>query len=457
MSGGRWPSEDSKKMGFAPEGEPYQWLLLIQKEEQLGIHIGSDVVAQIEKTLLSEFKRDGLTSPAMFVQKVLQPQGLQLEDFERFVRHYLGVQELIAAIGLSGELVTPHEAKALYEREHQELATEAVFFSVSNYLAGVTVIPEAISQFYSNRLANYRLPDRVQVSYVKFGISNFLAEAEAELMKTNLNEISDANYQRLGTNYFRDARTPEEAKAKIREEIIRGRALGQARKKALRFASELFDMKPVRPENLEALARTNELKVALSAPFDREEGPKDFEVGQDFPKAAFKLTPDEPFAGPLMGKDGAYVIALNKKLPSEIPPLEQIRARVTEDYKFNQAMLTARTTGSSFHKTLTNGLAQGKTFSAVCAEAKLKSVELPPFSLSTRSLPEVEDHISLDGRNGLKQIAFSTPPGKVSDFYPTTEGGLILYVKSRLPQDVAKMSAELPGFVASGRQNRQNE
>src|SRR5438874_5850631 len=134
MTDGHWPGEDAKKMGFDTERETYQWLLLIQKQEQLGIHVGSDVVAQIAKNMISRFQKD-IPTPALFVQKVLQPQGLQLEDFERFVRHYLGVQELVATVGLSGELVTPTEAAGLYEREHQEMATEAVFFSVSNYLA----------------------------------------------------------------------------------------------------------------------------------------------------------------------------------------------------------------------------------------------------------------------------------------------------------------------------------
>ena len=457
MSDGHWPGDDAKKMGFDTERETYQWLLLIQKQEELGIHTGSDVIAQIAKNMISRFQKDGVTSPAIFVQQVLQPQGLQLEDFERFVRHYLGVQELVATIGLSGELVAPQEAAALYEREHQELATEGVFFSVSNYLASVTAAPDAISQFYSNRLANYRLPDRVQVSYVKFGVSNLLAQAEADLMKTNLTEIIDANYQRLGTNYFRDAKTPEESKAKIREELIRGRALGEARKKALEFARLLFDKDPARAEDLEKLAKEKGLTVSISTPFDREEGPKDFEMGADFTKASFKLTPEQPLAGPLMGKDGAYVIALNKKLPSEIPSLEQIRARVTADYRHSQAIFTARIEGAAFHKTLTNGLAQGKTFSAICATSKFKPMTLPPFSLSTRALPEVEDHVSLDGRNGLKQIAFSTTPGMASSFVPTNDGGLILYVKSRLPLDETRMKAELPGFAASVRQNRQTE
>ena len=457
MSGGRWPADDAKKAGFDVDRETYYWLLLIQKQNQLGIHISSDLVAQFARNMLSQFQRDGAASPAAFVQQVLQPHGLQLEDFERFVRHYLGVQGLVATIGLSGKLVTPQEATALYEREHEELATEALFFSASNYLATVSAKPEAISQFYSNRQANYRLPDRVQVSYVKVGVSNFLAQAEAALMKTNFTEIVEANYQRLGTNYFRDAKTPEEAKAKIREELIRGRALGEARKKALEFARPLFDIEPPHAEDLEKLAKEKGLTVSISAPFDQVEGPKDLETGADFAKAAFKLAPDQPFAGPFIGKDGAYVIALNKKIPSEIPPLDQIRERVVADYKYNQALTLARAAGVAFHKTLTNGLAQGKSFSALCNEAKLKPVELPPFSLSTRSLPELEDLISLDGRNGLKQIAFNTPPGQASEFHATSEGGIIVYVKSRLPLDVAKMTVELPAFVNSVRQNRQND
>ncbi len=45
----------------------------------------------------------------MFIKQVLKPRGFEVDDLERFVRHYLGVQELIATVGLSGKLVTPQE------------------------------------------------------------------------------------------------------------------------------------------------------------------------------------------------------------------------------------------------------------------------------------------------------------------------------------------------------------
>ena len=140
-------------------------------------------------------------------------------------------------------------------------------------------------------------------------------------------------------------------------------------------------------------------------------------MGPDFAQKAFARTPEDPFAGPILGQDSVYVIALVKKLPSEIPPLDQIRAQVEKDYQFAQALDLARKAGMAFYQTLTNGLAQGKTVAAICADAKLQLVEVPPFSLSTRELPQVEDHLPL---NQFKQIAFTAPLGKVSPFQMTS-------------------------------------
>jgi len=451
---GNWPDQDAKRTGFDPQRETYQWLLVIQKQEQMGVHVGSDVAAQVGREMIHSLERMNVRSADMFFNDLLKPRGFQPEDFERYLRHDLGLRELMSVVGLSGKLVTPDEARALYVREHEELDAEAVFFNPSNYVANVSVTPEAIASFYSNRLANFRIPEQVQVSYVTFGISNLLAQAEADWQKTNFNEVVEMNFQRIGTNYFKDAKTPEEAKAKIREELIRTRALSEARKKAIEFARPLFDMTPPRPENLEILAKSNGLPVEVSLPFDRDYGPTNIDVGAEFVKSAFSRTAEEPFGGPIVGKDGAYVIALKQRLPSRIPSLDEVREKVTADYKMAQAINLARQAGMSFYQTLTNGLAQGKTFEAVCMELKVPLVTVPRFSLSTRELPQFEGQIAL---NQLKQIAFSTPPGKASEFQMTGEGGLIVYVKAKIPADETKMKSELASFVKYVRQKRQEE
>jgi hypothetical protein len=121
---------------------------------------------------------------------------------------------LIKTLGLTGSLITPQEAAAAYQRDHQELSAQIVFFSASNFLSQVVVTPAAVAQFYTNYLAQYRLPDRVQVNYVEFNLTNFLAQAKAELTKTNFDDLVEMNYRRLGADYFPDAKTPDAAKAK---------------------------------------------------------------------------------------------------------------------------------------------------------------------------------------------------------------------------------------------------
>jgi len=451
---GEWPDQEAQRTGFEADRETFYRLLLLQKLKDFNLHVSRQAALQRGRDILRYLGGGQPVSLELLVQRKLSERGLTAEDFERYVRHDLGLQELVTLVGGSGRLVTPEEARAVYAREHEELSVEVVNFLAVDHLAEVIVAPEAVAQFYTNRMAAYRLPERVQVSYVAFPLSNHLAAAEAELVKSNLNALVEANLQRLGTNYLRLAATPEEARARLREGLIRQQALTLARAQAKDFANAVFRLEPPRPENLATLAAEKGLALQVTEPFDRKEGPKGLPVGPAFLQAAFKLTADYPLAGPILGEDAVYVIALRARLPSEVPPLESIRAQVATDYRYEQAVQRARQAGTNFLATLTNGLALGKTFGELCTAAKRKPVLLPPFSLSTRALPEVEQDLPL---SQFKQVAFRTPVGQVSDLTYTRDGGLILHVRSRLPLDQAKMKEELPRFTASLRQVRQNE
>jgi hypothetical protein len=268
----------------------------------------------------------------------------------------------------------------------------------------------------------------------------------------------------MGTNYTHFGKTPDEAKIKIREELIRGQALAIAKKKASQFAVLLDSEKPT-PEDLASAAKTNGLTLKVTEPFDIEAGPKDLVVGADFARVAFSLTPDQPFGPPLEGRDGVYIIGFNKQIPSEVPTLDQVRDKVMTDYKFIQALQQAYIAGTAFHTAVTNGLNQGKTFAAIAETSHYKPVTVPPFSIGTQELahPDIEARANL---NELKQAAFSTPPGKASAFaWPDSQtlqrlanpGGFVLYVKEKLPIDQKTMEAELPKFTQLVRQKRMQE
>jgi hypothetical protein len=91
---------------------------------------------------------------------------------------------------------------------------------------------------------------------------------------------------------------------------------------------------------------------------------------------------------------------------------------------------------------------------AAAADAKLKAVVVPPFSIATEVLPDVEEHLPL---SQYKQIAFTTPVGKVSSFIPVADGGVVIHVQQKLPVDPARMQAGLPEFVKVLRQRKRQE
>lgn len=453
-----WPDSSATRAGWNQEQQAYERIFLVRKLDQYNIRTDADAVAQLAGLLLRQLENHYNTHLTLdeFVDHILKPQGIGADDFERFLEHDLSIQQLISIVGASGKLISPAEIHSLYVQEHQEVKADVVFFSSSNYLASIREpSPTVLGEFYTNELAQYREPDKMQISYVRFNITNYLADAEKQL-GTNLSSEVDYDFNRMGTNVATFGNTPEEQKAKIRDILIRRSALTNATEAAVSFQRELLAKEPAQADNLNALAKEKGLEVKVTKPFDKQYGPSEIEL-PGFPVGdLFNLTADEPFVEtPVPSPDGVYIFAFNKFIPSRVPPLDEIRSRVIEDFKDVQAVRMAQAAGHIFAQSVTNGMAHGQTFSAIAAAAKMNPVSLPAFSASTETLPEVENHqVDLPT---FKQAALNTPPGKASGFVPTRNGGLVVYVHERLPLDEEKMKAELPDFANTVRQQRANE
>ena len=464
FSSGRWPEEDeSSRQFFNLDNQTQRRLILLEKLRDLDLRANDEAVADWIARAFRD-RKSGAFQMELYQQfvKTALPRGRVSENvFVNFVHHQVGLEQLSSIAGLAGGLVTPQEAEAAFRQENEQLSTEVVLFSASNYLAGVEVTPAGLGQFYTNNMALYRIPDRVQVSYVKFAATNYLAEADQQLAQiTNLTQQLDAIYQQRGADFYKDAEgkdlAHDAAIEKIKEEQRQHLALAVARKKATEFLQQLDDLyqkEPKQPDNLDKLAAATGLQSAVTDPFSQREVPKDLNVFDTFAKAAFTLTPEEPMASePILGPDAAFVITFKRRIPSELPPLEAVQEKVTAEFRQREAAEAARKAGQAFYSTLTNGLAQQKSFQAVCLETNVISHKLPPFALTTRALPpEWEGRLDL---SLLKDVAFNLSPGGISRFETTRDGGLVVHLLSRQPVDEAKLKAELPAFTASLRADR---
>ena len=455
----KWPEQDDRlSQKFDVEQQTYARLLRLSEVKEANIHVSNQAAGELARTIFGPNYEKEIDQ---FVAREMVPHGVTADDLGRFLRNDVALQQLGGFAGLSARLVTPREAEASYRREHQEVAADAVFFSPSNYFSKVNMAATAINPWYTNNMADFRIPERVRVTYADFSRSNFLAEAGTEMAKiTNLNARLEEIYVKQGTNAFKDtnglALSKPAALEKIKQEGLNESAARLAFKKANDFASLLSDMKTRRASDLVTEATKLNYKIAVTAPFDMVDGPTNLNVSGTFTRAAFSLTTNDPVSlQVLSGEQGFYVIALKENLPSENPPFESVRARVNEKYRLEQATSLARSAGTNFHAKVLAGLATGRSFTFTSLAETQKIVNLPRFSISTESLPDLEENINF---NRIKQVAFQLEPGKASNYIPTSDGGFVLYIRSPRPLlDEAKLRAELPQFMGSMRYYRQNE
>lgn len=453
---GQWPSGRAGG-DWDERREVTSRLFLLDEAKRLGVSVTDEVAAAriLDLPFLNDERTGGFSRTAYdrFLQVILEDGGLNRQDFEQFMRNEVAIEHLVNVAGTSGALVTPREAEARYRVGNDRYAGKLVYFSATNYLSVVDLSPTNVLQFYSNRVAAYRIPERVQVRYVKFAATNFTADVDKDLASnTNLAAILDAQYAQRGADSFRDAtgnvKTAEAAKEEIREELRRGLALNVARRKANEFANRLYQMEPG-AESLTRLGQETSMEVGTSTPFTQNGVPMGLGVNLEFTRKAFALSAEEPFATPFVGEDGVYVFAFEARIPSEVRPFEEVEASVTDAVRRTESRAGAEAAGRGFAEAAAAALSQGKDFEAIAREAGFQAVVLTNFSSETSGLAELPTRLTL---GEVLRVAADLQPGKVSPFTPGGEGGFVLCLDSREPVPAEKVQQELPGFLTQQRQ-----
>lgn len=449
---GRFPDDvNARQMGFDVEQEARNRLVLLSQIEALGIEVSDQAVAE---WVLRNFGSPGQpeTAKANYRQFLEQMQQRRIppEDINRFIQHEIAIDHMFDVAGAAGELVTLREAARQYRIENERIEAEALRIMATNFLDKVQITPEAVAQFYTNRMAMYRTPEKVAVYYVRFPASNYVAQAEAELAKiTNLTERLDALYQQRGANAFLDTNgqvlPPEQAKLKLREEERDRLALVIARREAAKFGTELFEKEPMAVTNLFVLAEAKGLKVQSTPPFTEQATAPIPGAAPNFAEVAFKLGPERPFSTPLVGEAAVDLIAFKERIPSRVPPLDEIRARVTEDFRQEEARRLAIEEGQRLVKQLRQALKEGKPFANAVFETGHGWIRLPRFSRSSRSVPGWPAYLPF---SRVVSVAAELKEGQLSDFIPLADGGVAIYVRKRQPVEEEELQEALPDQLA---------
>jgi hypothetical protein len=468
---GDWPKDNEMNRQMRPvERETRNRVFLTHKIKELNIQVDDKAVVDWIATAFQdrETKQYHHEYYQRFIQNI-QQNRMKETDFQRYARHQVAIQHLAAVAGASGKLVTPQEAEQTYREEHEKADTKVALFSLSNYVANVEVTDDAIAKFYTNRASAYRLPERLQLSYVEFPATNYLAKADERLAtETNLNQRIDAVYLQRGPSFYTDPSgqplTADAAKARIREDMRKEVALSESRKDAFAFANALADVTAktnvvnvANPaEALESLAAAKGLKTEVTEPFTQMQGPRSLNLPEQFSRMAFRLTPDEPIVSePVQGEDAYYVVSYKQKIPSELPALDTIKERVITDFKRAESMKLTRDAANAFLNSVTNSPNKGEEFAKLATQNGVSFVDLTPFSRDSRS--NIEGLPLQVNPSSLRSTVFELGEGQTSNYMPGSDGGYVIYVEKFLPAADDEVKKELPAFLDELRRRNASE
>ena len=332
--------------------------------------------------------------------------------------------------------------------------------------------------YYAQHLSDYRIPDRVKVAHILFKTTGKTPEEIAaveqkardvlnqikggadfaELAKKNSEDSSASEGGELGwvvrgqtVKQFEDTafgmkpgqvsglirvvygihiikledkqtahlQTFDEVKAAITADLEKQRTADAQQ----RLADELATRLRPQPDAFEPVARKAGLEPKLSPPFRFGQAVADLGSGDAFENLAFQLHKGE-VGTPITVPKGLAVIQLADIVPEHVPALEEVRARVEEDYRADQAKVLAADKAKQF-------AAQAKTgdFAKAAKAAGLTVKESKDFS----------EQESVEGLGSGAQLApaFTLMPGQTSDVVPMGANSVVFRVVSHTPANDA--------------------
>lgn len=466
---GQWPGgkSDFEKFRIDPEREAYNRILVSELIRQQDVQVSPEAVANWIKTVFvaGEGRAFERAIYDRFVADIAK-HGAGLADIERFARFEVGRQHLANVFGAPGELVTPSEARNAFHRENDLMVTEAVLFPATNYLALVRTDAASLATYYTNRAANYRIPDKRAAAYVAFAYSNYFAAVDQEMAKmTNLQQELEQEYLRIGATNFTDEVTgqvlsKEAGVAKLRSQAREQAAEIRARQDAAKIINHVFAATSLTNGEanyalLRAVAATNNATVELSAPFERSGVPAGLDVPPEFGQAAWSVTPVKPVASsPIVGKNAAYVVGFGASVPGRAQTLDEVKAKLTEDYRNDEALRLAREAGQVFASAVTNAANAGKKFSEIAKNLGHEAQAVPEFSLSSTAVPGLDPALPL---GYLQNVGYSLKPGESSPYQQIGRVGVVMHLVERKPVDEAAVQAGLPAFTKRVQEQRRSQ
>jgi peptidyl-prolyl cis-trans isomerase D len=390
---------------------------------------------------------------------------------------------------LKGVKVTPEALGAYFQKDPsryklpEQRQVRYVLIDPDQVRAQVKVSEAELHQYYTQHLSDYRVPDRVKVAHILFKTTGKTPAEVATIEKTAadvLNQIrAGGNFAELAKKYSEDTSAAQggeigwivrgqtvkefedtafsmkpgqvsglvktaygihiikledkqvahlesfdEVKDSIRTELEKQR-LADAQEK---LANQLETQLKANPQQFEAIVRKVGLEPKESPLFKYGQAVPDLGNTDAFENLAFQLRQGE-VGTPISVPKGEAIIEVAQILPEHVPSLNEVRARVEEDYRHDQSKVLAADKAKQFAQEARTG-----DFNKVAKALGLTPQESKDFSES--------EYVEGLANGSQLAEAFTLRPGETSGVVSLGSNSVVFRVVSHKPANQADFAAQ---------------
>ncbi len=374
MYPGRMDAAMLKRLGL--QDQVFEGLVservVVLEAKRLGITIDDNAVAR-EIATAPEYQRDGHFIGTAEIRRVLDLQGMTVEEFENAVRTNL-LRRKLEALVASGASVTNAEVEREYRRRTEQIRAEYVLASAAPLQDKTTVSDAEVAARFAARKDRYAIPERRIASYV-------LVDAAALRPRVT---VTDAEIEADYNEHRDEFKEPEQVCAshilvKVKANPTDKEGHGDAEAKTL--ALGLLD-KLGKGGDFAALAKaSSEDKGSAAQGGDLSCFPRGSMV-QEFENAAFSLAPGAT-SDLVKTQYGYHIIRVKTHRDETERPLTQVKEPIRERLAMDKVRALAETQSEA----VATALRGGRTLEDAAKAHGLVLAKTGPLSRSDLDTP----------------------------------------------------------------------
>jgi len=374
---------------------------------------------------------------------------LTIADVNRVLRDDVRLELLSKVVGGPGYVMTRDVKQQLIQSD-SVWTVQVATLDYASFSPAITASEDALKKFHEENSFRYDVPARPRFGYVEFKGANFqppVGPTEAEMRAfytSNINSfpapVDAAKKEAVPALADKTDNFPK-VRAQVEAAMRNSASARLASKAANDLTLAIFERKlTANSPELAAFLTSQHLTVITVPSFVPDNPPEDKAWLGAYTEQIMRLGKDRFFSDPLPTQDSFVVLLWNENLPEYKPLFNEVRERVTADFKDSEKRRLFIAQGKILHAQLQAAAKNPAGFVSAAAAAKLDVKSYANFTL--RQPPQDLPSAAYSALQGLEA-------GQVTEMSAAADKGFFLFAQEKKLPDLSPTS---PRYVEMQKQ-----